>query len=354
MSHLENVIVVAGKTVRDIFRIQDSLTVKLSVLTENERLVGVISDGDIRRFILSGGNLDCYAEEIAVTNPVTAFNITDAAKMLNKHPNLKLIPIVDSDKHVLDLYFGQTNNYNSIDLPVVINAGGKGTRLDPYTKILPKPLIPVGDVPVIELIMQEFNKYGCNEYSIILNYKKQMIKAYFSYDEINNELKNDNYNIQWVDEIKPLKTGGGLRLLQGKLSGTFFFTNCDTLVLTDYSCILDLHRREKNMVTMVCAYKNLQLPYGVVKTKEGGQIEEIHEKPEMSFLTNVGMYLVEPEVIVEISEDEAIDFTDVIDRLMKKNMRVGVYPVSEAEWLDMGQPEQLERMRKIIEGRIIK
>lgn len=225
---------------------------------------------------------------------------------------------------------------------MVINAGGKGTRLEPYTKILPKPLIPVGKLPIMEHIMNQFNKFGCKDFHIIVNYKKSIIKAYFAEAEPIRK-------VVWYDEEKPLGTGGGLCYLKGKLNQTFFFTNCDNLLLADYHSILRFHRENKNVITMICAYKHVAIPYGVVDMGENGIIKSMKEKPEFSFLTNTGIYLVEPEVLEDIENEVFIGFPDIIEQERKLGKKVAVYPVNENEWLDMGQMPELEKMRAKME-----
>ncbi|MCR5356706.1 MAG: nucleotidyltransferase family protein [Lachnospiraceae bacterium] len=327
-------------TIRDAFRIQDGLEHRIIFLTNGGRLAASLSDGDIRRFILKGGNIDGLASQAANMDPVVCRDRNEGLAILKERPNLKIIPVV-SDGVIVDLVYEFGSAATDLNLPVVINAGGKGARLDPYTRILPKPLIPVGDRPIIELIMDKFRKYSCDDFSVIVNYKKELIKAYFK--DINKD-----YRISWFDEERFLGTGGGLRMLKDRISQTFIFTNCDVLIDTDYGCLLDHHRNNKNLVTMVCAYMSIKVPYGTVKTDSDGLISEFKEKPEFSFLTNTGLYIVEPETIGYINENEEIDFPDVIERLRKKGLRVGIYPVSEREWLDMGQPEELERMRDIL------
>lgn len=341
MNLQQNIYEYREQTVREMFREQDGLNVRISILTRKNKLIGVLSDGDIRRFILNGGDLDSPAIEIATKKPVVATNTTEAAKLQSERPNLKAIPIIGEDNELLDIYCSKLPIFEKLNIPVVINAGGKGTRLEPYTKILPKPLIPIGDFPIIELIMKEYDKYKCNDFSIIVNYKKQMIKAYFS-DVVNN------YHINWIDEEKPLGTGGGLSLLKDKLNKTFFFTNCDTLIQTNYSCILDQHRHESNSVTVVSAYKNVKIPYGVIEIEDNGRITNFKEKPEISFLTNTGMYLVNPDVLNEMNVGECVDFPHVIEKLIRRGIKVGVYPISEIEWLDMGQLDELNRMKEIL------
>ncbi|MEG0305994.1 MAG: sugar phosphate nucleotidyltransferase, partial [Oscillospiraceae bacterium] len=228
------------------------------------------------------------------------------------------------------------------DIPVVITAGGLGTRLYPYTKILPKPLIPVGELPIVEHIIERFKGFGCSEFSMIVNYKKSMIKSYFS------EVEKD-YSLEFIDEDTPLGTGGGLSLLKGKLNRPFFFTNCDCLIDADYGDIYKFHRENKNIITMVCAFKHFTIPYGVIDLDTEGGIKNITEKPEMNFLTNTGIYLVEPRVVEEMEYGVACGFPDIIEKYRTAGEKVGVYPVSENSWMDMGQLEELETMRRRLE-----
>ena len=256
------------------------------------------------------------------------------------------IPVVDTDRTLVDIILTAKQSspvYPKLQVPVVIMAGGKGTRLDPYTRVLPKPLIPVGDLPIIEHIMQQFEQYVCQDFHIIVNYKKQLIKAYFNENE-------RHYQVSWYDEGSPLGTGGGLSLLKGKIQQTFFLTNCDILLRNNYADILRFHRQNGNIITVVGAYKKLTIPYGVLEIGEGGVMEEIREKPELSFLTNTGMYLVEPEVLEDIPDNTVLGFPDIIEGQRQKGRKVAVYPVDEDAWMDMGQLSELERMRKRLYG----
>lgn len=316
------------------------------LVDEQEVLVACISDGDIRRHLLSGGKMYDQAMEAANHHPKIAKNMDEARKLYHKR-NWVVIPIVDDNNRIVDFYNGETGtarrNKPKLCIPVVINAGGRGTRLDPFTKVLPKPLIPVGEQPIIELIMKEYQSYSCNDFHIIVNYKKDLMKAYF-YD---NETR---YNITWYDEEKPLGTGGGLSLLRGKMDSTFFFANCDALLTANYESMVKFHKEQGNVITMICAYKNINIPYGVVKIGEHGVIESMKEKPLISFLTNTGIYVVEPEVIDDIRDDEVVDFPDIVEREKQKGHKVAVFPVSENDWMDMGQLPELEKMRVKLYG----
>ena len=321
-------------------KIDDNTFGILFIVDSNKHLIGCITDGDIRRYLLAGGKMDDYAVNAANMCPKIAKSEDDAINLYHKK-NYVVVPIVDSDNRIVDLYNGEGKLYKkrvALNIPVVINAGGKGTRLDPYTRVLPKPLIPVGDLPIIELIMKEYQSYSCNEFHIIVNYKRNLMKAYFA--------DNDNrYNITWYDEENPLGTGGGLTLLKGRFNDTFFFANCDALLTANYESMLKFHKENGNMITMICAYKNINIPYGVIDMGINGTIEKMKEKPLMSFLTNTGIYIVEPEVIDDMEDGVSVGFPDVVEFQRKKGRKVAVFPVSGNDWMDMGQLPELEKMR---------
>ncbi len=346
MNHVELCIDHAA-TVRDAMRQLDHTSKKILFVMEGQSLRGTLTDGDIRRFLLSGGKMDASAADAAHRHPKAAKSAKGARTLLvSGGGRLMAVPVVDDAGTLLDIVLeaeGSDPPPPQLQLPVVIMAGGMGKRLDPYTRILPKPLIPVGDLPIIEHIMQRFLRYGCSEFHIVVNYKRELLKAYFKDNQ-------EGYCIHWYDEDRPLGTGGGLSLLKGRLRKTFFLTNCDILLRSDYAKMEEFHRTGHNAVTIIGACKNLTIPYGVVETGEGGVITAFREKPELSFLTNTGLYLVEPEVLEDISGDSPQGFPDIIDGQRNKGRRTAVYPVSEEEWLDMGQLEELENMRKRLYG----
>lgn len=312
----------------------------LFLTDEQGILTGCVTDGDIRRFLLAGGKMSDNVMQAANHKPKSADTLTEA-KAVYHEQNYVAIPIVDNESKITGIYTGEEQKSKeraSLNIPVVINAGGRGMRLDPFTRVLPKPLIPVGDFPIIEHIMKEYQSYSCNEFHIIVNYKRDLIKAYFADNE-------NHYNIEWYDETAPLGTGGGLSMLRGRLEGTFFFANCDALLMANYESMVKFHKENGNMITMICAYKNINIPYGVVEIGINGTIEDMREKPLMSFLTNTGSYIVEPEVLDDIEENVPIGFPDIVEKERQKGRRVAVFPVSENDWMDMGQLPELEKMR---------
>ena len=310
------------------------------LINENKRISGCLTDGDVRRFLLAGGSMTDIALNAANKSPKVAMSEMEA-KTLYHGKDFVIIPIVNDRMQIVNLYSGTgkiEKKRPALKVPVVINAGGRGSRLDPYTKVLPKPLIPVGEIPIIEHIIKEYQSYECMDFHIIVNYKKELMKAYFSDNE-------NSYNITWYDEAKPLGTGGGLSLLRGVFNDTFFFANCDALLTANYERMINFHKENHNVITMICAYKNINIPYGVVEIGLNGSIKSMKEKPLISFLTNTGIYIVEPEVIDDIEDNVAIDFPDIIEMERKMGKKVSVFPVSENDWMDMGQLPELEKMR---------
>lgn len=285
-------------------------------------------------------------DKIANFNPKYLFD-TDiiTAKNYMLENSISALPVLNADKTIKTIVFWTDSNIelkpqSKIKLPVVIMAGGKGTRLYPYTKILPKPLIPVGDIPIIERIIEQFVKAGCKDFYVIVNYKKDMIKAYF------NEIKEKSYTITFIDENMPLGTGGGLKLLQNYLQTDFILTNCDILIKADFSDIIEQHSNKNNVVTMICSAKKFTIPYGVVELDKNENIIEMKEKPTLNFLTNTGCYIVNNSVFDYIADNENIGFPDIIERIKEDNKKVGIYPIHEDAWLDMGQFDELSRMEK--------
>lgn len=316
----------------------------LLVVSAGESFVATLTDGDVRRAILAGASLETPVIQIANYQPMYLEYEDDvlAGKLMDLH-KISALPVINDEKAIIKVYITEQEERvqytQKLDIPVVIMAGGLGARLYPYTRILPKPLIPVSDTPISERIIQSFQKIGCEEFHMIVNYKRNMIKAYYN-DEDNG------YNVRFWDEEIPLGTGGGLYLLKGSIKGTFVLTNCDVLIVDDVRKIIEHHKKEKNKVTMVCSLKNFEIPYGIVHFSDGGAISSFEEKPKMSFFTNTGYYILEKDIFDYVSPNEKIGMPDIIDRMRLKGKKVGIYPISEGAWLDMGQFDSMESMER--------
>lgn len=316
---------------------------------EQERLIGTVTDGDIRRYILRNGELKDPVIKAANrgTRTLSEKEKSRAGEAMKLY-KISSIPILDKDRRIKEICFEEERvcqKKEALNVPVAIMAGGKGTRLYPYTQILPKPLIPIGDKTITEHIIERFMEYGCSRFDMIVNYKKNFIKSYF--------LDNDNpMNINFIEEREFLGTGGGLKLLEGRYPSTFFMSNCDILIEEDYGEILRFHREQKNMITMVCALKQIEIPYGTIEVTDEGKAMRLREKPQISFITNTGLYVLEPEFLDEIPGQTFIHITDVIQNCIDKGKNVGVYPIPEEHWLDMGQLDELKRMQETLEKKL--
>lgn len=342
---LEKYIINVQSTVKAAIEKMEKESVKaVVILKEDNRVAGLFSNGDMRSFFLKGGALSANICEAMNKTPVL-YHSDEEIEEERKKISRVLYPIVDDENRILAVRdFDNSDTVGQVsdalrDIPLVIMAGGKGTRLYPYTKILPKPLIPIGDITITERIINSFRRYGCQEVIMILNYKANMIKAYLS------DLQKD-YKVDFVQESKFLGTAGGLKLIKGMVHSTFFLSNCDILVNADLECIYKTHKARGNKITFVCSMKDIVIPYGVVETDEDGTIRNMREKPGFSFLVNTGLYMVEPEVLDDIKEDEFIHLPDLAQRYLERGEKVGVFPISEKAWLDMGQFSEMENMMK--------
>ncbi len=316
------------------------------IVDGSARLVGCITDGDIRRWILKGGDVSASAESVMHKNPIyLTENEKSNAKAIMLEKIITAIPIVDCNNMIVDIVLSRevskikSKKKNLKGTPVVIMAGGKGTRLYPYTKILPKPLIPIGDTPIVERIIDCYVEYGIDRYFMTVNYKKGMLRSYF------NDL-NPAYEVVFVEEDKPLGTGGSVKLIKEKFKQPLFVTNCDALIRADYGDIYEHHIKSGNDITMVTALKNITVPYGVVNSGEYGEILSMDEKPTLSYFINTGMYVINPDTIDLIPDDTMFHMTHLVEKVMHQGGKVGTYPVSEDSFLDMGEFEEMKRMEQ--------
>lgn len=330
-------------------KIDENAGMTLIIVDEEHRLVGCVSDGDIRRSLIFDGKMDKPIGKVMNISPKYVCEISDLDDTWKKHPDLPMIPVVDEYLHVKAI--GVWSGFNVsrkksvgqlLGVPVVIMAGGKGTRLYPYTKILPKPLIPIGDIPILERIIDKYTEYGISNYYLTVNYKKGMIRSYF------DELKPP-YRLHYVEEGTPLGTAGSLRLIEENFNCPIFVANCDTLIDADYEDIYRQHMESGSVITIVSALKNFSIPYGVLHSEEGGIVTEMREKPSMSYFINTGMYVINPEIINMIPEGQVFHMPMLAEILMDKGKKVMIYPVSEESFLDMGEFEEMKRMEKKLE-----
>ena len=310
----------------------------LVVINESGELLGTLSDGDLRKAILNNSRFSESIDTIYQKNPKVLNDKTftyEEAKRLFLENRYDLIPIVDFRSKIKDILFIESvldikEKNKKLDIPVVIMAGGKGTRMEPFTKVLPKPLIPVHDRPIIEHIIDRFTNFGCNQFHLSVNYKSRILKAYF--DEL-----EPLYTIQYIEEDTPMGTAGSLSFLKEKFKSPFFVTNCDIIVKANYESLYKFHKDGKYDISLVACAKEYIIPYGTCNLNEKGHLLKIDEKPQYDFLINTGLYIINPEVINLIPKNKFYHITNLIEDAMKEGKKVGVFPIDEDRWIDVGQ-----------------
>lgn len=303
------------------------------ILDGKGRLAGTVTDGDIRRAICRNGGVQGSLGAVCNRRPKTVrgFFPDKARKIMEEH-SVSRVPVIDADGFPRGLYC--IEDVLSKELPkrtdtkVVIMAGGKGTRLWPITKIVPKPLLPLGDRPIIEVIIDSFRDQGFSDFVVSLNYKKEYIRTYFA------EKGALPYDLTFVEEERFLGTAGSLGLMKAHLKDSFFVTNCDILVEMDYQSVLKFHLEEGFALTIVGALQKIKVPYGVISLQDG-VFGNIDEKPESHFVVNTGVYVVDPGVLGLIPGNDPIDMPDLVKRISLDQDRIGVYPV-HGKWTDIG------------------
>lgn len=325
----------------------------LLVVDDEQALLGALSDGDIRRYILRGGDLSGTIQGAYQADPIFIFkddyDIERIKQILTKN-RIVLIPILHKNRKIIDFVTWETvfgNNRDSekqkLDAPVVIMAGGRGTRLEPFTRVLPKPLVPVGEKPVIDHIIDRFRAYGASEFYLTIHHMSKILRAYF-------EEKTPDYSIGFAEESEPRGTAGSLKLLIDKLDGPFFVSNCDIIIEADYADIFRFHTKNNYDITLVASTKQFNIPYGICELNGEGSLKQIKEKPEYDFLANTGLYVLNPEVLELIPDNQLFHITHLIDRVKENGGSVGVYPISEQAWIDVGQWGEYRKALKVIEN----
>ena len=315
-----------SKSILEALKLMDSSKTKLLFVFDEKKFVGLLTIGDVQRAILKDVVLTSSIFTILDKNKVYASvdePVEDIKKKMSKL-RAECMPVIDENGNLVKVYswkdlFGSKIQAEcpALNIPVVIMAGGMGSRLAPLTNIYPKPLIPIGEKTIVESIMDKFVRYNCHDFYMSVNYKADTIKNYFDF------INNPEYNVSYFQEDKPMGTAGSLRLLKDKINSTFFVSNCDILIEEDYANILEYHRSNKNELTVVAAVKTISIPYGTIITGENGLLESIEEKPTLSFKINTGLYILEPTLLDDIP-NEFFHITHLMELLKKQDRRVGV------------------------------
>ncbi len=316
----------------------------LSIVNKNNKLIGILTDGDIRRAILDNKTELLY---IINKNPMTMDTIITRQNVIYKLKELhrRHMPIIDQDGILQDVITLDDEEFNLKPNWVVIMAGGLGTRLGELTKDTPKPMLTVASKPMLEHIIELFVSYGFTKFILSVNYKAEVIKEYFK-DGIEFGIK-----IKYLEEKKKLGTGGALSLIDMELDEPFFVTNGDIITSIDYEKLLDYHKVNDSKATMCIRKSSFQVPYGVIEVDSKNNILDLKEKPKYDFFINTGLYVLSPEVLKYVPEDEFFDLPNLFKLLNKAGYINKSYEISDY-WIDMGQPEDLKRIQLLLERKL--
>jgi dTDP-glucose pyrophosphorylase len=339
MMRVEEIFVTEDTTIRDALKIIDKSTKRIAlVVDEDKHLLGTIVDGDIRRGLIRGVGIDALVGEVMFKEPMVCHASDSQEQILRIALSKKLyqIPIIDEEGMVVGLEelddLLHTPTYNN---KVVLMVGGLGTRLRPLTNTTPKPLLKVGNRPILETIIENFSKHGFREFILSVNYKSEMIEAYFG------DGSKFGVKIEYIHEDKRLGTAGALSLMRDRLSDDFFVMNGDILTDINYERLLSYHQVSNSDATMCVREYEHQIPYGVVDIEDEAVVS-IKEKPLLNFYVSAGIYMLSPSTLHYIPDDTFYDMPTLYEKLIEEKKNVNSFVLDEY-WLDIGQVEEYER-----------
>ena len=312
------------------------------VLDRDGRLTGTITDGDIRRALIRRCNMDTLVIDFMTTTPVVAaeFDSRDVIREKMVEHFISRIPVVNSDGKVIRVerneYYSPRSERNNT---VLLMAGGFGTRLYPLTKEKPKPLLEVGDKPILESILLQFRNQGFSDFLISIHYKAEMVKNYFG------DGSDWDVTIRYLEENQPMGTGGALGLIpQLDVHFPMIVINGDLLTNVDYGHLLEFHTQQQGMATVCVREYDLEVPYGVIEWT-GNHINDIVEKPVHTYFINAGIYVLEEAFINNISNEIPLDMTTILRGKIEEGTLVTMFPLHEY-WLDIGRFPEYKRARE--------
>lgn len=350
MKDYKTLIIQSSASIIETMKQMDSVHHKSLLAFDEDKFYSIVTIGDLQRAIIANSDLNTSISEIInVKDKQYAYTSESIEEIKRRMLQIRCeyMPVLDKEGNLVDVYswydlfptVSAEDNRAPINLPVVIMAGGLGTRLKPLTNVLPKPLIPIGDKTILEEILDQFEDIGCKNFYLSVNYKSDMIRYYLDHLE-------HKYNIEYFEETKPLGTIGSVSLLKGKIFTPFFVSNCDIIIDQDYRDVYEYHHKNQNDLTIVTAVKSIKIPYGVIETGENGVMMGLKEKPEQTYMINTGVYLLNPSCINEIPQGEFFHITHLMEKIKNRGGRVGCFPVSEQSWKDMGDWSEYLQMIK--------
>ncbi len=342
ITNIKNIIVNKNISIIDVLKIIDISATQLAlVVDKNDKLIGTISDGDIRRAILNGISLTGSIENVYFKTPTVA-NINDSRdEIINICTTKKIhqIPVIDNDGNIIGLeILDELIKKDTKTNRVVLMVGGLGTRLRPLTDKTPKPMLHVGGKPILQTIVEKFASYGFVNIIMCVNYKSNVIQDYFG------DGNNLGVNIEYILEDKRMGTAGALSLIKNKLNEAFFVMNGDLLTNVNFEHLFTSHVQENSMATMCVREYDFQVPYGVVNIADK-KVSSIIEKPIYNFFVSAGIYMLNPECLEHIPKGEFYDMPTLFDKLIKLNKNTTSFHLKEY-WLDIGRLEEYEKANR--------
>lgn len=348
LEKIENRIISPTVSLLEAMKRMDNIMVKTLFVLTDGHFDGIVTLGDIQRAIINNIALKEPVSVIIDKNKIYGYETEEVNVIKEKMRSIRaeVMPILNEQGKLVDVWFWDDLFFKTelmqrekINLPVVIMAGGKGSRLKPITNVIPKPLVPIGDKTILETILDQFEEIGCTKFYMSVNYKADMMKYYLG--QLDHQ-----YDIEFFQEDKPLGTIGSVSLLKGKINTPFFVSNCDSINEQDYRDVYDYHVNNRNDLTIVTMVKTFKIPYGVIETGADGLMTALSEKPELTYQVNTGVYILDPSCIDEIPEGEFFHITHLMEKIKARGGRVGCFPVSEHAWKDMGEwPEYLKMIQ---------
>ena len=328
-----------SSSIRDAMTLIDQYSIQIALIVDtSDRLIGTVTDGDIRRALLRGKTTENNVRD--AMNKKFIFirdsNKTDCPKSIMQENSIRHLPVLDSRDKIVDLLLIDSLSKNSA-LPnnIVIMAGGQGKRLRPLTENCPKPMLEIDGKPMLEIIIEQLKSNGFQNFYISVNYLKEKIVNYFG------DGKALGVNINYINEEKPLGTAGSLKLLKGKNKFPFIVMNGDVLTRINLRSLLHYHQSNKAIATVCAQHYSISVPFGIIEL-DGINLKSFKEKPSFNYLVNAGIYVLDPQVVQLIDEDEKLDMPDLLSRARQDGNKVCVFPMHEY-WLDVGKPEALDK-----------
>jgi dTDP-glucose pyrophosphorylase len=341
MKDIEKVKIDPSSTIGNALRVIDSGAVKIALVVDiNDKLLGTLSDGDIRRGLLRKKNLNDNIKDVFSKNPITAKKGSSKQDLLQlcSINQIGQVPIIDDNQNIIDLFvIDEELSKKQLENNVVLMVGGLGKRLRPLTEDIPKPMLYIGGKPILQTIVKSFVDNGFSNITMCLGYKSNVIKNYFK------DGSDFGANIDYIVEEKRMGTAGALTLLNKRFNKPFFVMNGDLLTNVDYERMLHFHELHSSKATMCVREYDLEVPYGVVNV-DNEVIVSIEEKPVHSFFVNAGVYLLEPDCIKLIPSDEFHDMPSLFEKLILENQKTVSFPIKEY-WIDIGKMSDYERAK---------